>query len=185
MNSLMLFFDRKEINYEFYFKYTVNKVISNKQNISNKYLINIKPYLKIFFWFKKIKEEDLDFLKLFNHLILLWLITNNKAKILNLDSILERGIKYFRCLFSIELKKIYIFFNFINETLTPIMQKGSKIIHSQKKNLKLYSFKDFSAFTNFRLSSNLYLNSVHDKLYLLVKMNNKLNINFYLNCLKI
>jgi len=98
---------------------------------------------------------------------------------------LERGIKYFRCLFSIELKKIYIFFNFINETLTPIMQKGSKIIHSQKKNLKLYSFKDFSAFTNFRLSSNLYLNSVHDKLYLLVKMNNKLNINFYLNCLKI
>jgi len=77
----MLFFDKKEINYEVYDLYTIEKIWSNKQNATNKYLIIIKPKLKIyFFWFRKIKEENLDFLKLFNHLIFfLWLITSQKS----------------------------------------------------------------------------------------------------------
>jgi len=185
MNSLMLFFNRKEIDYELYFNYTLIKVFSNKQNINNKYLIKVKPSLLIFFWFKKIKEDNLDFIKLFNHLILLWLITSCKAKILNLGSVLNRGIKYFRCLFLLEIKEIYIFFNFINETLKPIIQESSKNIHINQINKRLYSFSDFNSFTNLRLSSNLYLNSVHEKLFLWIKMNNNINMHYYSNCLKI
>lgn len=180
----MLFSNKKEIDYELYFQFTLYKMWSNKQNITNKYLIKIKPYLKIFFWFKKIKEDDLDFLRLFNHLILLWLITSQKVKILKLGSNLLRGIKYFRCLFILEIVYIYNFFNFLNEIFLPIIQKNSKNIHYKKKNICLFSFSDFSIFTNLRLSSNLYLNSVHDKLFMFIRINNNLNITVYLNCLK-
>lgn len=181
----MLFFKKKEVDYELYFNNTLNKVWSNKQNINNKYLVNIKPTLQIFFWFRKIKEDDLNFLKLFNHLILLWLITSQEAKVFNLGSVLTRGIKYFRCIFLLEVYYIFLFINFINEVLLPVIQNNSKIIHYIRDNMALYSFSDFSTFTNLRLSSNLYLNSVHDKLFMFVKMNSHLNIIHYLNCLKI
>lgn len=181
----MLFLNKKELDYEFYLNFTFNKMLSNKQNIDNKYFMFFKPTLQIFFWFKKIKEDDLDFGKIFNHLILLWLITNNKAKILNIGSVLSRGIKYFRYIFLLKLKKISFFLNFINEILLPIVQKNSRKIHLKNNKLQLYSFSDLSMFTNLRLSSNLYLNSVHNKLFMFIKMNNNININHYLNCLKI
>lgn len=181
----MLFINNKELDYEFYLNFTLNKILGNKQNITNKYFLSLKPTIKIFFWFKKIKEDNLDFMKIFNHLILLWLITNNKAKILNLGSTLSRGIKYFRYIFLLKIKKISFFFNFSNEILLPVIQQNSKKIHLKNNKLQLYSFSDFSMFTNLRLSSNLYLNSVHNKLFIFIKMNNNLSIKYYLNCLKI
>lgn len=183
----MLFLKKKEINYEFYFNRTVIRLISNKQNISNKYIFSIKPKVQIYFWFKKIKEEELDFLKLFNHLILLWLITSQRASIKNLDSVLNKGIKYYRCVFFINIREIFRFINFINEILIPTSQKNSKKIHFKFKDKHLYSFSDLSVFTNLRLSSNLYLNSVHDKLFMSIKkkQKSKLNLNMYMNCLKI
>lgn len=161
------------------------KLISNKQNKFNKYLLNLKPHINLFFWFKKIKEDDLDFLKLYNHLLLLWLITNKKACIKNLESILHKGIRYYRCIFNLTIDNIYLFFNFLNETLLPVIQDNSKKIHYKKLNKCLYSFADLGSFTNLRLSSNLYLNSVHDKLFIFIKINSALNLFFYLNILKI
>lgn len=183
----MLFFNKKEINYELYAKHTIIRMLSNKQNNTNKYFFSFKPIIKIFFWFKKIKEEDLNFSKIFNHLILLWMITSQKARISNLNSVLNKGIKYFRYLYYIYIDNIYLFFNFLNEILFPIIQKNSKKIHNNENNYYLCSFSDFGSFTNLRLSSNLYLNSVHDKLFIFIKINKNINMNlsFYLNCLKL
>jgi hypothetical protein len=76
--------------------------------------------------------------------------------------------------------------NFLNEILLPIIQNNSKKIHYKKHNKHLYSFNDLGVFTNLRLSSNLYLNSVHDKLFLSIKNNiNNLNLSYYLNILKL
>lgn len=182
----MLFCDRKEINYELYFKHTTIRVLSNKQGKTNKYLFLFKPCIKIFFWFKKIKEEDLNFSKLFNHLIFLWMITGQKAKIKNLDSVLNKGIRYFRYTYYLYINNVYSFYNFLNETLLPIIQKNSKKIHYRKAIKFLCSFSDFGSFTNLRLSGNFYLSSVHDKLFIFINISESLGINLsiYLNCLK-
>jgi hypothetical protein len=45
----MLFFDKKEINYEFYFKNTTLKIFGNKKNGTNKYIYLLKPIVKIYF----------------------------------------------------------------------------------------------------------------------------------------
>ena len=182
----MLFYNKREISYEKHFKTNAVRMITNKQNNTNKYVYIYKPIVKIFFWFKKIKEEDLDFLKLFNHFILLWLITSQKAIIKKLDSTLNKGIRYFKCIFYLYIKNIFLFFNFLNETLLPIMNENAKKVHYKKKNEHLYSFSDFGSFTNLRLSSNLYLNSVHDRLFVFIKIrkNIQLNLNIFLNLLK-
>lgn len=181
----MLFFNKKEINYELYFKQIVLRSLSNKENKSNKYLFIFKPIIKLFFWFKKIKEEDLDFLKLFNHLILLWLITGQIAYLRNLKSILNRGIRYYRFIFNLEINNNFLIFNFLNEILLPVIQNNSKKIHYSNINKFLCSFKDLGIFTNLRLSSNLYLNSVHDKLFVFIKINSQLSLIHYLDLFKI
>lgn len=187
MNCIvMLFFDKKEIHYELYFKNILIKIFSNKKNGTNKYIYLFKPVIKLYFWYKNIKEEDLDFSKIFNNVILLWLITNNKSIVSNLSSKLHKGIRYYNYVLYTYIDNIYLLFNFLNEILLPIIQKNSKKIHYKNKYKHLYSFSDFGSFTNLRLSSNLYLNSVHNKLYIYFNLNKHLNfdLNVYLNCLK-
>lgn len=181
----MLFFNKKEINYELYYKQLIIRLLVNKENKNNKYLFSFKPIIKLFFWFKKIKEEDLDFLKLFNHLILLWLITGQVAYLKNLKSNLNKGIRYYRFIYSLEIHNIFFILNFLNEILLPVIQNNSKKIHYKNLNKFLCSFKDLGIFTNLRLSSNLYLNSVHDKLFVFIKLGSSLNLIYYLNSLKI
>jgi hypothetical protein len=146
----------------------------------------LKPIVKIYFWYKNIKEEDLDFSKIFNNIILLWLITNQTSMISNLSSKLHKGIRYYNYILYLIINNIFLFINFLNEIFLPIIQKNSKKIHYKKKYKQLYSFSDFGSFTNLRLSSNLYLNSVHNKIYIYFSLNNNLNfdLNIYLNCLK-
>jgi hypothetical protein len=183
----MLFYNKKEINYEKHFKINLIRILSNKQNFTNKYYLKMKLNVKAFFWFRNIKEDDLDFSKLFNHLILLWLITKQEAKITKLQSLLNKGIRYYRYIFYINIKEPFIFFNFLNEILKPISQKNTKNIHIKSQFEFLFSFRDFGSFTNMRLSSNFYLNSVHDPLYVSIKSNksNNLNLNYYISGLKL
>lgn len=157
--------------------------ICNKQNKNNKYLL-LKPNLNLFFWFKKIKEEDLDFSKLFNHLILLWLVTGKLAFLEKLKSTLNKGIRYYRFMFNLELNNFFYILDFLNEFLLPVSQNNSKKIHFSKINEFLCSFKDLGSFTNLRLSSNLYLNSVHEKLFVFFKLYSDINLGYFLNLLK-
>ncbi len=183
----MLFVNKKEVNYELYFKSDIIKVLSNKQNFTNKWCCDMINKVKVFFWFKGVKEDDLDFYKLFNHLILIWLITGQRAKIMKLGSVLNKGIRYYRYKFNVNIKNIYIFFNFLNEILRSIAQKGSKRMHFERLDEILYSYRDFGSFTNMRLSNNFYLNSVHDPLYMkIIKIKkSNLNLSYYVESLKI
>lgn len=183
----MLFVNKKEVNYELHFRHNIIRTISNKQNFTNKFCSDISYKVKAFFWFRKAKEEDLDFYKLFNHLILIWLITGKKARIMKLDSVLNKGVRYYRYIFNVNIKKIYMFFNFLNEILKSISQKDAKKIHLKDADMILYSYRDFGSFTNMRLSSNFYLSSVHDPLYLKIIKGNKSNLNllYYVEGLKI
>ena len=179
----MLFINKKEVNYELYYKNTFNRIIINKKNYSNKYSI-IKPEINLFFWFRKIKEDSLDLVKLYNHCIFLWLITGNLAKVSKLNSRLNRGIRYYRYKYYLKINNIYKFLNFINETFYSIIYKNTIHKHLRNNENFLISYSDLSIFTNLKLLSSFYLNSVHNKLFLNIKMNNN-NLNIYLNCLKI
>jgi len=179
----MLFINRKEVNYELYYKNTFIRIILNKKNYSNKYIIK-KPQINLFFWFKKIKEENLDLIKLYNHCIFLWLITGDLAKIINLNSKLSRGIKYYRYKYFLKISNFFKFLNFINEIFYSIIYRNTIYKHLRNNENFLISYSDLSIFTNLKLLNSFYLNSVHTKLFLNIKMKNN-NLNIYLNCLKI
>lgn len=179
----MLFINKKEINYELYYKNTFIRIIINKKNYSNRYIVQ-KPNINLFFWFRKIKEENLDLIKLYNHSIFLWLITGELAKIMNLNSRLNRGIKYYRYKFYLEIKDFFKFLNFINEILYSIIYKNTIFKHLKNNKNFLVSYSDLSTFTNLKLLSSFYLNSVHDRLFLNINIKNN-SLDIYLNCLKI
>jgi len=181
----MLFSNKKEINYESYYKSTFIKMLTNKNSYTNKNIFIKKPKIKIFFWFKRIKEESLDIIKFFNNVILLWLITNQVIIISKLSSRLLKGTRFFRYNAYIIINNFFKYINFLNETYFPIIQKNSiKILYKREKKI-LYSLSDFDSFTNLRLSSNLYLNSVHNILYMLIESIRYMDIRIYFNCLKI
>ena len=178
----MLFLNRKEINYELYYKNTFMRIILNKVNYTNKYIFKKKPKIKLFFWFKKIKEENLISTKIFNHSLLLWLITGKIGKVKNLNSKLHRGIYYYRYLYYINVYKFYNFFNFLNEYF--LMKKNLIKKHIKNQHKFLFSCFDLNMFTNLKLSNNIYLNSINEKLFIEITLK-KINLNRYLNCFKL
>jgi len=181
----MLFLKRKEVNYELYFKNTFNRIYLNKLNYSNKYIFAIKPKIEIFFWFKKIKEENLSLIQLYNHCIFFWLITGNIGQIKKIANTLNRGIRYYRYIYYCNIDYFFEFINFINETLSSVLHETVSKIHIKTKDNYLASYSDLHMFTNLKLSTSLYLNSIHEQMYLNIYNNKRFNLQVYLNCLKI
>lgn len=183
-----MFLNKKEVNYELYYKNTFLRILINKKNYSNKYIFNKKPNLDLFFRFEKIKEENLNLIKLYNHCIFFWLISARIGSIKYLKVKLHRGIRYYRYQYICKIDNFFKMINFINEIFFAIIHKNTirNYINNDYKYLNSYS--DLSMFTNLKLMSSLYLNSIHDKLFLQIYFDkNKKNINLktYLNCLKI
>jgi len=101
-----------------------------------------------------------------------------------LDSVLDRGIRYYRYIYYCNINSFFKFMNFLNETFYYMIQSNTIHKYLRTKKKFLVSYSDLSIFTNYKLSNNLYLNSVHDKMY--IRMNSKnIDLNVYLNCLKI
>jgi len=181
----MFFLNKKEVNYELYYKNTFIRILINKKNYSNKYVLT-EPKIDLFFWVRRIKEENLSLLNLYNNCIFLWLITGNLGKIKNLNIKLVRGLKYYRYVYICNTTLFYKVLNLLIELFTPIFYKNLVNKHINNKNIYLISYKDLSVFTNLKLSNFYYLNSVNDKLFLRIKSNNKnINLKLFLNCLKI
>jgi len=181
----MLFVKRKEANYELYFKNTFVRIYLNKTNCSNKYVLTKKPKVEIFFWFKKIKEENLSLVQLYNHCIFFWLISGNIAQINKLANRLNRGVRYFRYVYFCNIKYFFEFINFRNEILGSAAHETTMKTHLRTNSIFLESYSDLNMFTNLKLSTSLYLNSIHDKFHVRFKTNNNIKLNIYLNCLKI
>lgn len=181
----MLFLKRKEVNYELYFNNTLNRVILNKFNYSNKYIFATKPKIEIFFWFKKIKEENLSLIQLYNHCIFFWLITGKIGRVKNMSNTLNRGIRYYRYIYYCNVDNFFEFMNFMNEIICSSVYETALKTHVKTKNNYLISYSDLNMFTNLKLSTSLYLNSIHEQLYVKINNNRKFNLKIYLNCLKI
>jgi len=181
----MLFVKRKEVNYELYFKNTFTRIYLNKTNCSNIYILAKKPKIEIFFWFRKIKEENLTLIQLYNHCIFFWLVTGNIGKINKLASTLNRGIRYFRYIYICDIKYFFEFINFRNEILGSAAHETTTKTHLSTNSILLESYSDLNMFTNLKLSTSLYLNSIHDKLHVRFRNENNIKLNIFLNCLKI
>jgi len=181
----MIFTKTKEVNYELYFKNTFTRMYLNKTNYSNIYMLKKTPKTEIFFWFRKIKEENLNLVQLYNHCIFFWLVSGNIGKIEKLSNRLNRGIRYFRYIYLCDIKFFFEFINFNNEVLRSALHETMLKIHVRNKRTLIFSCTDLNMFTNLKLSTSLYLNSIHDKLYIRFKNSSKLDLKIYLNCLKV
>ena len=180
----MIFKKKKEVNYELYYKNTFIRILINKKNYSNKYIFIKKPSIEFFFLFKNIKEENIDSIRLFNHCIFFWLITGKIGIIKNLNVKLHRGVRYYRYQYICKTNDFFRIINFINEIFYSIIQKNTIKNHLKKKHIFLNSYNDLSMFTNLKLLNNLYLNSVHNKIFLKIYSKKK-NLISFLDCLKI
>jgi len=123
--------------------------------------------------------------QLYNHCIFFWLISGNIGRIKKLSNRLNRGIRYFRYIYITHINYFFEFINFNNEVLRSALHETMAKTHVRNKHTLVISYSDLNMFTNLKLSTSLYLNSIYDKLYIKFQNDNRMNLNIYLNCLKI
>jgi len=124
----MLFLNYKEVDYDFIYKNTL-KTIFYRQNFNLKHIKKLElPKVKLFFDYRRIVE--LNLLKTFYNVMLLWLLTGQLAKFSNLKTKFERGVRYnsFICYTIINNNDLYL--NFIDL----IINSYFLIRDNQKKN---------------------------------------------------
>ena len=108
-----------------------------------------------------------------------------KGKIKKINLKLNRGIRYYRHVYDLKLdyKLNFKFLNFLLEQYIPLIFNKNNSVHKAYDHEILFSFSDFNMFVNLRLSTNLYFNSIYDKLF--VKLYSKnLQINTFFNLFK-
>ena len=185
----MYFLNYNETNLNYIYLSNL-RLILLKQNIKlkNVYLLNL-PKIQLNFIFLKLIE--LNILKLFNNVMLLWLLTKNKSNIKKLNNRLERGIRYYRFVLINIINKDIICLKFLDF----IVNKLFYLL--EKKNLKKFlNNNDFfcrilnlELFSNMRLSNNFFSPKINDKLllkfYLIKKQKKIINIKHMLQIFKL
>jgi hypothetical protein len=113
-------------------------------------------------------------------------VSGKIGKIKHLKVKLHRGIKYYRYQYICKIEDFFKIINFINEIFYAIIHKNTIRNYLNNEHIYLNSYSDLSMFTNLKLMSSLYLNSIHDKLFLQIYFSKKnIDLKIYLDCLKI
>ena len=170
----------REVNYNYLYKNTLNLINIRKYNKLNYGLCNIQ----ILFWYKHIPAESFDIFKLYNNIMLLWLIFKQKAIVIKYGSSFRLNVYYNRALLisNINRKKILKFFDiFVNGFLPCIRKISIKFIFLNQK--LIIDISDLSFFTSIKMGRFFYVENVIDNILFNFNMNN--NIVNYLTIFKI
>jgi len=145
--------------------------------------LNIKfCNISLFFWYKHIPSDEFNLIKLYNNIMLIWLLFKQKCIIKNYNSSFRLNIYYNRALLltNIGYKDILQFFDlFINGFLPSIRMVSIKFIFFNDS--LIINVSDLSFFTSLKLGRFFYIENVTDNL--LFKFNYK--IKNYLSLYKI
>jgi hypothetical protein len=177
----MFFLNHKEVNYKYYYKNTLRRIYINKTNKK----LNSLPKIKLFFWFRNVMEDELNLVRIHNHILFFWLITNQIGQIKKFNKRLHRGIRYCRFIYMLMLNytNYFLFLNCFVENIVAVGKKNSLSLNIWTNDNVLFIWNDLTIFTNLRLSVNLYLNSINDKLYL--QFFSKNNTRIFVDLLKL
>lgn len=182
----MYFLNYTEVDFNYYYMSTVRLMLLKQNNgISNLLAIKV-PNIKLSFIFTK--ETELNKIKLYNNVILFWLLTGKIEYLKDLNYKLERGVKYYNFNLSTILKNKIIFFKFIDFFFNNVdfyIRTVEKMVYNYKNNF-FYYLKNLELFSNLRLSYSYYTSKMNDYLYIRYFFNkSNLSIISFLNKFKI
>jgi len=155
--------------------------------IKNSYILKL-PRMKYYFIFRKI--VDINLLKIFNNIMLIWLLTGKTVLLKNFFVKLERGVKYYRFfLTSKEIDNIEFFFiilSFLSNTLFYLMDNRF-FKKYDRDNVCFFKLSDLEFFSNIRLANNFYTSKLNDIVYIYFFINKYyfISLKKILNCFKI
>lgn len=184
----MYYLNYIETDLSFIYKSNLRLIIL-KQNyfVKNCFILEL-PNIEINCIFNKIIE--LNILKLFNYIVLLWFLTNNKTYIKKLKSRLERGIKYFNFIINNKVKySEYLFkiFDFIANKIFFLIEK-KYLNFFLLNNYFFLIISNLEIFSNIRLSKNFFTSKINNNIYIKFFFKSKklnLKISYLLNLFKI
>ncbi len=186
----MFFLNYNEINLNFVYRSSLRFIILKQNNkIKNSFILKL-PKIQFYFIIKKIIE--LNSLKLFNNIIFLWLMTNNKLFLKKFKVNLDKGVKYNSFLLINQLSKNFeLFFKFLDfflNKLTVLLTK-SFFKNFNNDNFCIFQLKNLDIFSNIKILNNFYIPKIKDILFfkfILFNYQKKyFNIKYFLNLFKI
>jgi hypothetical protein len=185
----MLFLSYKEVDYDFIYKNTLKNIFF-KQNLQLKHLTHLKlPEVNLFFDYRRIVE--LNLLKVFYNIMLLWLFTGQLANFSDLKTKFERGVRYHSFICYTIINNGDLFLNFIDIIVNSffiIRDNQKKLLN--KNDFLFIQLQNLEIFSNVRLS-NYYTPRVLNFLNLLFRFKDKgnnynlSNINYFLKNFKL
>jgi hypothetical protein len=173
----MYFLNYKETDLNYINNSSLRSILL-KQNVQirSSYILKL-PNIKYYFIFKKI--VDINLLKIYNNIVLIWLLTGKILVVKNFFVKLERGVKYYRFfLTSKKLNNISLLFNmfdFLSNTLFYLIDKRF-LKTSFDSNIYFLKLLNLEFFSNVRLANNFYTSKLNDILYMYIFIK---NFNFF------
>jgi len=168
----MYYLSYKETGLRYVYNSTLKHILTKQHlMIQNPFLVKL-PTIKFYFYFKDITE--LNILKLYNNLTLIWLFSANLLRVKKFANRFERGIRYFRFFFECSLnsanKKIFDILDFLANKLFFFIEQRF-LYKSSTQESCFFKFGALDYFSNIRLSGSFYTSNVNDALYLLIDSN--------------
>jgi hypothetical protein len=160
----MYFLNYTETNLRFVYFSTIRLLIlRQKSNFNNSYIIKM-PVIKYYFIFNKIVEVNL--LKIYNNLLILWLILGKKGYIKKFFNRLERGIRFYRFILNVNVntKNFFKLFDFLSNVFFFLGKNYIKIF--KDVDYLILKISNLEYFSNLRLSNYFYTSKVNDNLYI-------------------
>ena len=171
----------KEVNYKFIYNNMLRFIFIRKYKKLFFTLFN----LKLFLWFRKMEFEDVSLLKLYNNLVFFFWLFNEKLLVSKVGSTLERGIYYYRLLFSFKMfkkKNIYLFLDIFLNSVIPNTRKDTIFFFNINNDILLRT-GDTTYFSNIKIGEYYYIEHMTDIIYIQYSFK-YLAIKNYLNIFK-
>ena len=141
--------------------------------------------IKLLFWYKHVPSDEFNLYRLYNNIMLIWLLFKQKCIIKNYDSSFRLNVYYNRALLltNISKKNMLKFFDlFVNGFLPCIRLVSIKFVFFNDN--IVVNISDLSFFTSIKMGRFFYVENVTDKLIFNFKYNN-FEIKNYLTLYKI
>jgi len=120
--------------------------------------------IKLLFWYKHVPADEFNLFKLYNNIMLIWLLFSQKCIIKNFDSSFRLNVYYNRAvLLTVGKKNILKFFDLFVNGFLPCIRLVSIKFTFFNENL-IINISDLSFFTSLKIGRFFYVENVTDTL---------------------
>jgi len=110
----LLFKQNKENDIKYIYTNTLRQILIKKYNINNSFKLKKLMNIKIYFSINNIKKENIDFLRLWQNLQFIFLLSGKLPSIKKINYNLRRGIYYYRIVYETTIINENTLYEFID-----------------------------------------------------------------------